>query len=112
MLLEIISVEYFKNTIMTYALPETVFYVVFTIYNCLLLLLLLLLWLYSLLLGLDRFFSFMILHTVSRTSWSGDQAVARPLHTHRTTQTQNKRTQYTHPYLEWDSNQGFQRSSE
>jgi hypothetical protein len=34
----------------------------------------------------------------------GDQPIARPLPTHRTTQTQNKRTQYRHPCLEWDSN--------
>jgi hypothetical protein len=54
------------------------------------------------LLGLRRFFSFLILYTVSRTPWTGDQPVARPLPTHRT-QTQNKRTQYTHPCLRWDS---------
>jgi hypothetical protein len=36
-------------------------------------------------------------------SLDGDQPVARPLFTHRTTQTQNKRTQYRHPCLEWDS---------
>jgi hypothetical protein len=38
-------------------------------------------------------FSFLILYTVGRTPWTGDQPVARPLPTHRTTQTQNKRTQ-------------------
>jgi hypothetical protein len=42
----------------------------------------------------------------------GDQPVARPLPTHRTTQTQNKHIQYKHPCLEWDSNQRSQRSSE
>jgi hypothetical protein len=31
--------------------------------------------------------------TVGRTPWTRDQPVARPLPTHRTTQTQNKRTQ-------------------
>jgi hypothetical protein len=36
-------------------------------------------------------FSFLILYTVSWTPWTGDQPVARPLHTRRTTQTQNKR---------------------
>jgi hypothetical protein len=57
----------------------------------LLLLLLLLLWLYSPLLGLRHFFSFLILYTVGSTPWTGDQTVARPLPTHRT-QTHNKRT--------------------
>jgi hypothetical protein len=33
------------------------------------------------------------LYTVSRTPWTGDQLVARPLSTHTTTQTQNKNTQ-------------------
>jgi hypothetical protein len=49
------------------------------------------------------FFSFLILYTVGRTPWTGDRPVARPLPTHRTTQTQNKRTQYRHLCLEWDS---------
>jgi hypothetical protein len=49
------------------------------------------LWLYSLL-DLGRFFSFFIVYTVSRTPWTGDQPVARPLPTHRT-QGQNKRIQ-------------------
>jgi hypothetical protein len=39
------------------------------------------------------FFSFVILYTVGRTPRTGDQPVARPLYAHRTTQTQNKRTQ-------------------
>jgi hypothetical protein len=51
------------------------------------------LWLYSPLLGLSRFFSFLILYVVGRTPWTGNQPVARPLSTHRTIQTQNKRTQ-------------------
>jgi hypothetical protein len=51
------------------------------------------LWLYSPLLDLGRFFSFLILYTVGRTHWTGVQPIARPLLTHRTTQTQNKRTQ-------------------
>jgi hypothetical protein len=50
-------------------------------------------WLYSPLLDVGRFFIFLILYTVGRTPWTGDQPVARPLPTHRTTQTQNKRTQ-------------------
>jgi hypothetical protein len=49
----------------------------------LLLLLLLLLYLYSPLLGFGGFFSFLFLYTVSRTPWTGDQPVARPLPTHR-----------------------------
>jgi hypothetical protein len=40
----------------------------------LLLLLLLLLWLYSPLLGLGHFFSFLIVYTVGRTPWTGDQS--------------------------------------
>jgi hypothetical protein len=39
----------------------------------------------------------LILHTVGRTPWTGDEAAARPLPTHRTTQTQNKRTQTSMP---------------
>jgi hypothetical protein len=50
------------------------------------------LWPYSPLLDLGRFFSFLILYTVCMTPWTGDQPVARPLPTHRTTQTQNKYT--------------------
>jgi hypothetical protein len=38
---------------------------------------------YSHLLGLGRFFSFLILYTVSRTPCMGDQSVARPLPTHK-----------------------------
>jgi hypothetical protein len=48
-------------------------------------------------------FSFLTLYTAGRTPLTGDQPVARPLPTHRTTQTQNKRTQKRHPCLEWDS---------
>jgi hypothetical protein len=39
-----------------------------------------------------------LFYTDGRTLWMSDQPVARPLHTHRTTQTQNKRTQ-KHPCL-------------
>jgi hypothetical protein len=49
------------------------------------------LWLYSPFLDLGHF-QFLNLYTVSRTPWTGDQPVARPLPTHR------------HPFLEWDSN--------
>jgi hypothetical protein len=61
-----------------------------------------LLWLYSPLLGLGRFFSLLILYTIGRTPWTGDQPVARPLLTHRTTQTQNKRTQTSMPRVEFE----------
>jgi hypothetical protein len=63
-----------------------------------------LLWLYSPLLGLCRFVSFLTLHTVGRTPSTGDQHVARPLPTHRTAQAQNKRTQCRHSCLKWGSN--------
>jgi hypothetical protein len=42
--------------------------------------------------GLGRFVSFLIFHTVGRTPWMGDQPVARQLPAHRAAQTQNKRT--------------------
>jgi hypothetical protein len=45
------------------------------------------------------FFSFLILYTVGMTPWSRDQPVARPLPTHRRTQTQNKRTQTSMPWV-------------
>jgi hypothetical protein len=38
-------------------------------------------------------FQFLNLYTVGRTPWTVDQPVAKPLPTHRTTQTQNKCTQ-------------------
>jgi hypothetical protein len=50
------------------------------------------LWLYSPL-DLGRFFTSLILYTVGRIAWTGDQTVAKPLPAHRTAQTQNKRTQ-------------------
>jgi hypothetical protein len=48
-----------------------------------------------------------LFYTDGRTRWSSDQPVARPLPIYRTTQTQNKRKQYRHPCLEWDSNPRF-----
>jgi hypothetical protein len=36
---------------------------------------------------LAAFSVFIILHTIGRTPWTGDQPVARPLPAHRTTQT-------------------------
>jgi hypothetical protein len=47
--------------------------------------------------GPPPLFSFLILYTIGRTPWTGDQPFARPLPIHRTTQTQNKRTQSSMP---------------
>jgi hypothetical protein len=52
-----------------------------------------------LLLDHGRFFNFWILYTIRRTPSTGDQPVTRPLPTHRTTQTQNKRTQISMPWV-------------
>jgi hypothetical protein len=52
-----------------------------------------------LLLDLGRFFNFLILYTVGRTPWTGDQPIPRLLPAHRTTQTQNKRTQASIPWV-------------
>jgi hypothetical protein len=52
-----------------------------------------------LLLDFGSFFSFLIMYTVGMPPWMSDQPVARPLPTHRTTQTENKRTQ-RHPCLQ------------
>jgi hypothetical protein len=54
---------------------------------------------YSPLLGLGRFFSFLISYTVGRSPWTRDQLVARPLSAYRTTQTRNKRTQIAMPQV-------------
>jgi hypothetical protein len=60
-------------------------------------------WLYSPLLGPSLFFSFVIIfYTDGRTPWTSDQPVARPLPTHRTTQTQNKRTQTSIPWMRFE----------
>jgi hypothetical protein len=40
---------------------------------------------------------FFNLYTVGRALWTGDQPVARPLPTHRTTQRENKRTYTSMP---------------
>jgi hypothetical protein len=49
------------------------------------------LWLYNPC-GSWSLFQFLNPYTVGRTPWMGDQTVARPLHTHRTTQTKSKYT--------------------
>jgi hypothetical protein len=60
------------------------------------------LWLYSPLLGLGHFFSFLIFYTLGRAPWMGNQPVARPLPTHKTAQTQNKRTQSSMPRVRFE----------
>jgi hypothetical protein len=59
------------------------------------------LWLYRPL-DIGRFFSFLILYTASRTPWTGDHPIARPLPTHRTTQTQNK-----HAHTDFNASSGI-----
>jgi hypothetical protein len=49
--------------------------------------------------ALSAIFTFLILFMVGRTTWTGDQSVARPLPIHRATQTQNKRTQTSMPQV-------------
>jgi hypothetical protein len=56
------------------------------------------LWLYSAC-GPWPLFQFLKPYTVVRTPWTGDQPVARPLSTHRTTQIQNKRTHTSMPLV-------------
>jgi hypothetical protein len=49
-----------------------------------------------------QLFQFLNLYTVGRTPWTGDQPVARPPPTHRTTQTLNKRTQASMPRVRYE----------
>jgi hypothetical protein len=49
---------------------------------------------------LQLLWAFLNLHTIGRARRTGDQTLARPLPTHRTTQTQNKRTQTSMPRVE------------
>jgi hypothetical protein len=53
-------------------------------------------------------FQFLNLYTVDRTPWTGDQPVARPLLTYKTTQTEET---HRYPCLEWDSNPRYQYSN-
>jgi hypothetical protein len=46
------------------------------------------LWLYCPFVGPGRFFSFLAVYTVGVAPWTGDDPVARPLPTHRSTQTE------------------------
>jgi hypothetical protein len=61
------------------------------------------LWLYGHFSDLGRFFSFLIVYPVGRTPWTGDQPVTRPLPTHRTRQTQNKRTHTSMPQVGFET---------
>jgi hypothetical protein len=61
------------------------------------------LWLCSPFWDLYCFLGFLILYTVGRTPWTGDQPVARPLRTCRTTQTQNKRIQTSMTWVGFES---------
>jgi hypothetical protein len=54
------------------------------------------------LVDLGHFFSFLILYTVGRTPWMAKQLVARPLPTHRTTQTQDKSIQTSMPRVRFE----------
>lgn len=78
------------NPISDKANQQYIYYIIFSLS------LSLSLWFYS---QLDpgRFFSFLILYTLGRTPWTGDQSVARPLPTHRI-------KAHRHPCLDWDSN--------
>jgi hypothetical protein len=65
--------------------------------------LLIYLWLYSALLDLCSFFSFLILYTVGGTPWTVDQPVTRLLPAHRTTQTQIAHTQTFMPWVGFET---------
>jgi hypothetical protein len=54
-------------------------------------------WLYKPSVGPWSFFQFFNPIHIDRTPWTGDQPFARPLLTHRTAQTLNKRRQTTMP---------------
>jgi hypothetical protein len=57
------------------------------------------------------FSSFLIPYTLVRTLWTGDQPVARPLRTHRITETHNKRTQTAMPRVGYEpTNPVFERA--
>jgi hypothetical protein len=48
------------------------------------------------------FFQFLNPYTVDRTPWTGDQPVARPLPTHRTTQAQNNAHRHPMPQVRFE----------
>jgi hypothetical protein len=47
-------------------------------------------------------YKFLNVYTIGKTPWTGDQPVARPLPTYRTTQTRNKRIQTSMPRVGLD----------
>jgi hypothetical protein len=47
-------------------------------------------------------FKFLVLYTVGRSPWTWDQPVPTPLPTSRTTQTQNKHTQISKPWVAFE----------
>jgi hypothetical protein len=61
------------------------------------------------LVDLGGVFRFLILYTVGRTPWTGDQPVTMPLPTHR--KTSRRINAHKHPCLEWDSNPRYHCSS-
>jgi hypothetical protein len=60
--------------------------------------------------ALAAIFSFWTLYTVSRTPWTGDQPVVRPLHTGQHTR-KHRINMHRDPYLEWDSNRRSQKKA-
>jgi hypothetical protein len=55
--------------------------------------------LYSPLLGLSHFFTFITLYIAGRTPWMGNQHVTKPLPTHRTARAKNKCIQTSMPQV-------------
>jgi hypothetical protein len=61
------------------------------------------LWLHSPFVGPWPLFQFLDPYTAGRIPWTGDRPVARPLPTHRTIQTQNKRTETSMPWVGFET---------
>jgi hypothetical protein len=57
---------------------------------------------FTALVDLGRFFSFLILYTVCRNPWTGDQPFSRQQPTHITTQTRNKSMQIFMPWVRFE----------
>jgi hypothetical protein len=53
-------------------------------------------------LDLARYFSYLIVYTIGRTPWTREQPIARLLPRHRTTKSQNKRTQTSMTRVEFE----------
>jgi hypothetical protein len=60
-------------------------------------------WLYNYFVGPCSLLSVLILYTIGRTPWMGDQLVAWPLPAHRTTQTQNEHTQISMSWVGFET---------